>query len=273
MLPNLLIIGAMKCGTTSLHKYLNLHPEIYMHKDKELDFFLSKKNNHKNINWYKSKFIKKNKKILGESSPNYSKYPFFKGVPENIYKLIPNVKIIYIVKDPIKRLISHYKHNYSLGRNRKSFKQTLNNLDSSNKYLITSMYYMQLSQYLKYFPKSNIYVLDSDSLMKEQLITLQSIFEFLEVRTNVEFPKNYKKYHETLDDVVHNKLGIMLNKRGYDQKISRTLPKIIYYLFFQKKADIPIIDQEIIEKIKHHLSEDTNNFRVLTGGKFPNWCV
>ena len=68
MLPNLLIIGAMKCGTTSLHNYLNLHPEIYMQQEKELDYFIEKKNYKKGLNWYKSKFNSKNSKILGESS-------------------------------------------------------------------------------------------------------------------------------------------------------------------------------------------------------------
>ena len=49
MLPNLLIIGAMKCGTTSLHNYLNLHPECYMQQEKELDYFIEKRNYKKGL--------------------------------------------------------------------------------------------------------------------------------------------------------------------------------------------------------------------------------
>lgn len=74
MLPNLIIIGAMKCGTTSLHSYLSLHPEIKMSRQKELDFFVDRYNWHRRIDWYQSQF-KGKAKIYGKSSPNYSKYP------------------------------------------------------------------------------------------------------------------------------------------------------------------------------------------------------
>ena len=119
----------MKCGTTSLHNYLNLHPEIYMQEEKELDYFIEKRNYKKGLNWYKSKFNSKNSKILGESSPYYTKYPLFKDVPKNIFNLIPDIKMIYIVRDPITRLISHYKHNYMLGREKRSFKECFNRLE------------------------------------------------------------------------------------------------------------------------------------------------
>lgn len=72
----------MKCGTTSLHNYLNLHPEIYMQEEKELDYFIENRNYKNSLNWYKSKFNSKDSKILGESSPNYTKYPLFKDVPK-----------------------------------------------------------------------------------------------------------------------------------------------------------------------------------------------
>jgi hypothetical protein len=68
MLPNLIIIGAMKCATTSLHYYLNLHPEILMSEEKQLDFFISELNWNKGIEWYESNFTDK-AKIYGETSP------------------------------------------------------------------------------------------------------------------------------------------------------------------------------------------------------------
>ncbi len=81
----------MKCGTTSLHYYLNQHPQISMSSEKELQFFIIEKNWHKGIKWYGSNF-KGNATIHGESSASYASYPIYNGVPERIHFLLPNTK-------------------------------------------------------------------------------------------------------------------------------------------------------------------------------------
>jgi len=106
-LPNLIIIGAMKCATTSLHYYLNLHPEISMSKIKELRYFVEQHNWHQGIEWYKSHFAA-NIPIRGETSPAYTEYPRFKNIVERMYMTIPKTKLIYILRDPIQRTLSHF---------------------------------------------------------------------------------------------------------------------------------------------------------------------
>ena len=85
MLPNLIIIGAAKAGTTSLPFYLGLHPHISMSKEKELDFFARERNWNKGIEWYESQF-NANVQICGEASPCYTNYPILKGVADNLIK-------------------------------------------------------------------------------------------------------------------------------------------------------------------------------------------
>ena len=133
MLPNLVIIGGMKCGTTSLHYYLSQHPEIYMSRDKELDFFIEEKNWHKGIEWYESQFNVQ-AKVIGETSPNYTCRHCFPGVPKRMNELLPDAKLIYLVRHPIKRIVAHYLHNYSEGLESRDLEETL--LDSeTNQYL------------------------------------------------------------------------------------------------------------------------------------------
>src|SRR4051812_14286994 len=118
MLPNLIIIGAQKCGTTSLHKYLHCHPEVEMSKPKELDFFAEKSTKStwfKGSEWYKSCFPQSDAKIYGESSPSYTGYPIFKNVPARMHGLIPDAKLIYLVRDPIQRVVSAYIQQRSTG--------------------------------------------------------------------------------------------------------------------------------------------------------------
>src|SRR5690554_4933962 len=95
--PNLLIIGAMKSGTTSLHDYLNKHPDIFMSEPKEIHFYndLSKLTKEKYLDYFKT-----DKKVVGTTPQSYTKahHIDFKNIPEKIFKDTPNVKLIYIVR-------------------------------------------------------------------------------------------------------------------------------------------------------------------------------
>src|SRR5689334_4168641 len=92
-LPNLIIIGGLKCGTTSIHHYLGLHPEINMSKPKELNFFVAELNWDLGLGWYEGRFDGRFS-VRGESSPHYTNLPYFKGVPERIERQISGAKLI-----------------------------------------------------------------------------------------------------------------------------------------------------------------------------------
>lgn len=118
MLPNFIIIGAMKCGTTSLHFYLNQHPQIFMSQKKELNFF--SRYWDFGVDWYSSKFPNKENMICGEASPSYSKFQVWPNVPQRIHAIIPHAKIIYLVRNPIERIRSQYVHFYSSDKENRS---------------------------------------------------------------------------------------------------------------------------------------------------------
>ena len=110
MLPNLIVIGSTKSGTTSLHRHLEEHPEIMMSTPKELRFFLEDWNWQggswqRGIEWYESKFDS-SAPIRGESTPAYTTYPFVRDVPEKMARVIPSAKLLYIVRDPMERIVS-----------------------------------------------------------------------------------------------------------------------------------------------------------------------
>ena len=90
-MPNLIIIGGLKCGTTSIHHYLGLHPEIQMSKPKELNFFVDELNWDLGLDWYASRFDDRFK-VRGESSPHYTNLPRFEGVAERIHEHCPDAQ-------------------------------------------------------------------------------------------------------------------------------------------------------------------------------------
>ncbi|MCG8468872.1 MAG: hypothetical protein MJB57_11825 [Gemmatimonadetes bacterium] len=114
-LPNLVVVGAQKCGTSALHYYLDLHPAIAMSRPKELNYFIEDRNWSRGPEWYVKRFDGR-APVRGETSPNYTAHPTFDGVPERMAASIPDARLIYIVRDPIERIRAHWIHNYARRR-------------------------------------------------------------------------------------------------------------------------------------------------------------
>src|SRR5579859_6236482 len=113
MLPNLIIIGAPKAGTTSLHRYLELHPQVFMASEKELRYFWRDDWRERRA-WYESRFDS-DAPVRGEATPAYAAYPHRPNVPERMHELVPQAKLVYLVRDPIERLLSHWVQRRSDG--------------------------------------------------------------------------------------------------------------------------------------------------------------
>jgi len=106
-LPDFIIIGAAKSGTTSLVQHMLQHPRIYISDPKEPCFFDENENWKMGIDWYSSLYINaKEDQICGEASTNYTRWPQVMNVPAKIKSIIPNVKLIYLLADPSKRAYS-----------------------------------------------------------------------------------------------------------------------------------------------------------------------
>ncbi len=178
-LPNLLVVGAMKSGTTSLHHYLSLHPQIFMSEDKEPTFFTAEKNWNRGVRWYSSLF-ETDKPIRGESSSDYTKFPAIGGVPERIHSVVPDTRLVYLVREPVERIVSHYIDAYSFGRVHKPIDHELTSYEGQH-FVNCSRYYMQLEQYLEYFEADRILVITSEQLRAQRAETMRAVFEFLGV--------------------------------------------------------------------------------------------
>jgi hypothetical protein len=266
----------MKCGTTSLHYYLGLHPEISMSTRKELDFFTEKKY-QKGISWYESHF-RKHTKIVGEASPNYTNSNKFPGVPERMYNIIPNAKLVYLVRDPIKRMISHYIHQYSEGYERRDINEALTS-QGRNPYLDRSLYYKQISLFLEYFDQDNILVLSAEDLQKSTRKCLQKVFTFLEVDSQFDTWKfNYQR-HRSSRKRIKTSTGEKLSKTKLMRSVQKIpgflqwpIEEVIYFPFSKPIGQFKITDSTILQ-LKQLLNEDTSKFRQLTHQQFSSWSI
>ena len=186
MLPNLVVIGARKAGTTSLYHYLSQHPDVWMAREKELDYFVAERNWRRGHRWYE-RFFPIDTAVRGEASPAYASLPRFRGVPERMAALVPGARIVYLVRDPIERLLSHYAMDVAIGRERRALREVVR--DEDREFVAEGRYCMQLEPYLKRFPPERIMVLDFADLRDRRGETMRRLFGFLGVDEDFTSPR------------------------------------------------------------------------------------
>ncbi len=200
MLPKFIIIGAVRSGTTSLYYNICEHPNILPASYDEIGFF--DVNYDLGLNWYKSMFPLKSennfskKNITGEDTPFY----FWREDAANrIKKILPHVKLIIILRNPIDRAFSNYHLGVRGGTENLSFDEAISieleglekneinkeNLiklcDSSRSYIIKSLYYEQMKIWTRKFSKDNLFVTTTEEMSEKPEDVLRKIFEFLQV--------------------------------------------------------------------------------------------
>jgi hypothetical protein len=199
--PDFIIAGAMKCGTTSLHNILSSHPDIFIPQreihffdiddiNQHPDFFIFSNGNwyypqfetnfEKYLNWYRAFFSPAHEtQLIGEDSTTYLASP---KAPERIAKLIPDVKIIVMLRDPASRTYSHYWHLLRTGRAIHNFEDSLRIMPGN--LIQRSLYKNQIERYLKYFPRDNIcFILFEEFIQNIQGI-IYEVCQYLNLTTN-----------------------------------------------------------------------------------------
>ena len=167
----------MKTGTTSLHHHLRAHPRVHIPAEKELNFFVEQHHWGRGVEWYEQQFRRAPEgALLGDVSPDYSKYPHYGGVPERMASVVPDVRLLYLVRDPIARMRSHYRHQVGAGREERPVDRALL---EDRRYLDVSRYATQLDQYLEHFDREQMLVVLSEDLRSDEDTILQRVFAFL----------------------------------------------------------------------------------------------
>jgi hypothetical protein len=276
-LPNLVIIGAAKAATTSLHYYLSLHPQVCMSEPKKTQFFVEPGNWQRGVQWYKSHFDAA-APVRGEASPPYTAHPFHPGVAERMASIIPDARLIYLVRDPVDRLVAGYIHAVSDGREDRSLGAALADFDKSILFQ-TSRYHFQIKQYLPYYPLERILIVEQEFLRRERRATLRQIFNFLEIDPNFEHPGFFKEKNISSSKRRKNSLGLAIQNslvgrvvkrfpREWRSQIHATL-----YKPFSTPIPRPVVDPELRQRLADTLGPDVQSFRKLTGQSFAHWSL
>lgn len=197
-LPDFLIVGGQRCGTTSMYNYLIQHPDIEPAFIKETHFF--DRNYHRGLGWYRSFFpviSESDAKITGEATPYYLYDPH---VPKRVAAVVPSVKLIILLRNPTDRAYSHYQFEVRKGTEPFSFSEAINRelelfpseerkvLEDESyysdqfsrfSYLGRGLYHRQIENWRRYFPIGSFLFITSEEFYKETGSVMQAVFEFL----------------------------------------------------------------------------------------------
>lgn len=271
-LPDFAVIGAMRAGTTTLQSLLERVDGVCMPTMKETDFFVAQKNLHRGIDWYTRQFPHSDR-LCGDISPNYSKRDLFPGVAERLYAAAPNAKIIYVVRDPLERAISQYRHSYLAGQDLPLPGKLAGTRDGEH-IAAGSRYAYQIEPYLRLFGEPAVLIVDFVELCAEPLAVVTRIARFaglveVHVRPGAAAAANSS---ESLGRMPG--WWLKLREHPVGERIRASVPRaLIQTVKFGLSArttrrEVPRFGADERAELAAMLHEDSERFRALTGISF-----
>lgn len=181
-LPDFIIIGAQKSGTSSLFYYLNQHPSLDLSTQKEIHYF--DLNRHRGLNWYKSFFpLKTSKKRTGEASPYYL---FSKTAPRELSKVKPDIKLIVLIRNPIDRAYSQYQMTAKQVNdpNYPRFEEVIapgNEMEARRNFLSRGLYALHIKNWFECFERGQFLFIKSEDFFADPKEALGELYKWLGV--------------------------------------------------------------------------------------------
>jgi len=230
-LPDALIIGAQKAGTTALYAYLRWHPQVLGPSWKEVNYF--DRHYRRGERWYRGHFPNRlrlrriHDPIVAEASTGYLFHPLG---PERVEALIPRARLIALVRDPVDRAYSHYQHEVALGRERLSFEAAIDREDERMEgelermladpgyfsyawwnytYLARGRYAEQLERWLEVFPREQLLVVPMDDLRDAPRETYARVLDYIGARPHEldDYPRIFSREYSDMSPETRRRLS------------------------------------------------------------------
>ncbi|HVU75055.1 MAG TPA: sulfotransferase [Mycobacteriales bacterium] len=278
--PNAIIIGAQKSATTSLHHYLGLHPDVFMSEIKELNYFCGPGWSwERGPEWYSAQFAEgRDHKVRGESSPMYAAAPMIPGVPERISAMVPAAKLIYVVRDPIDRIVSHYVHYRSRGYVHTGIDRLLRGEDAeTSPYVMVSRYAFQLERFYEHVDRDQILVVSQEDLIAKRDATLDGVFAFLGVETGFRSPRFDEKLNvcrtHPVQAALNRVTGTRFDGPRFDALVRRLPVLGRLDCALARPLRRPEVTGLLRARLEGFLADDVARLRELTGQPFAGWSL
>jgi hypothetical protein len=265
-----MIIGAQKCGTSTLFSILNTHPSLVGCSTKEPDYFSKVDDWKTHLPHYEKLFERRDNVMYFEGSTTYTCYPSFKlNIWDDLYEYNPKLKFIYIVRNPVDRIISSYMHVYERGYTDLSLE---NAICQDAFQIATTRYYTQILPFIERFGRDRVLILEFDDLTRDTSELVRRTAEFLGVDGS-QFGQ-YDSIHANASLTQKRKHHKHTNPPWHLKVVKRVAPPLWEKLTdnsdraFDEK---PVLEAEYREVIVRLLKSDIEALEDLIGKDLSPW--
>jgi hypothetical protein len=275
MLPRLLVIGAQKAGTQSLTHYLSLHPQTWMCR-RELDFFSDDATWVRGVEWYAGAIAAPDDAglVVGETSPSYAMGRAFPRTVERVAATLPDVRLVYLLRDPIERMRSAYQHGLASGAESRPMREAL--LEDPF-YLDASSYAAQIERYLERLPAEQLLLVLSDDLRSRRRETVDRVLDFVGLPARPDLPLTdeiHATEHKRVPRAWARALGDVIIRRGVER-----VPRWLVRMREQQsplmtrtfRPDETAMTPELRAELSARLRPDVSRLRAWLGPDFEGW--
>lgn len=285
-LPDFIVVGSIKCGTTSLHHYLSCHPDVRMSRPKELNFFVGGDQREGNDppwgnwwrgeHWYRSHFVT-DRRACGEVSPGYILAAHGSLAAKRMRALRPEARLVLIVREPMERLRSHYlmvRRDPRQGA--PSFVEFVRDRRFADA-VACSDYGSQMARILDHFPRESLLVLESAQLDRNRLETIGQVLRFIGVDPDFRAPDFSRRLFERRRRRFPSRFGerilrsslIRLSERFLPFTIHEAVKNVVLTPFSVPEPDTAL-PAEVEEPLRVRFREEADRARRLSGLPLPS---
>ena len=258
-LPNFLVIGAMKSGTSSLAAYLDAHPDVWLAPTKELHFFDDPTNWAQGVDWYRDRFADAGSApAVGEATPAYLFHP--EG-PARMAAVVPDARLIVVLRNPVDRAYSHYWHHRSNGKETRPFAEAVEVEGRRREqgerlehwYLARGRYLGQLERVLEHFPRTQLHVLLFDDLQADAAAATSAVCGFLGLPAHA--PPNAGEAYNPASELRFRRLWLAM----FRYRLWRFVPRPLHAsarALFRKPITYPKLDPALRADLSERFRAD-----------------
>lgn len=274
-LPTFLIIGAARSGTTSLWQYLKEHPDVFVPGDKEVNFFNAEGAFDRGVDWYASLFAPgRGKKAIGEASPSYL---YSKEAASRMASVVPEARLVAILRNPIDRTYSHYLHGRYFAVERRSFREAVeqemrspNDVSWPFNYVAQSRYHEQLVRLNEFFPREQILVQLFDDLTADPVATFRSLCGHLGIDPTV-IPASVGETKNPYRESRAAPLVRLLMRPSINRRIPKSLWTPIRRLVTREARSRDPMDPDVRLQLAEYFAESNSALEARLGRDLSIW--
>lgn len=277
-LPNLLIIGGMKCGSTTVFRDLESHPCVYFPMDKEPENLCSDDvRTPEGVRTYEALFsgATSTHTVRGEASTAYTKAPTFTGVAQRAHDVLgQDIKLVFIMRDPIARLLSHHRHDGDQGK----LPPSPDDAVAQNDELVSfSRYGYQLEQWLDVFPLERFHFIRFEDYTKNRALGFKDLCSFLgldELLAQIDVDRTYNA--AAGKPITTRRWGAVINSPLYKKTIRKLIPRdmkdALRNMLLPKSTFEPTEPSgALLEQLVETFEEDAAHLASLLPNGAPTW--